>query len=297
MAVTKGNDPQMEPVSFASVLNSEHTSKKLNFRTLVNDERVGNYDFVLPKSAIDDVKNINSLVGYFVGKSLAFPIVQNYVKNTWGKFGFQKLMRNDDGVFLSKFASKTGMEQVLERGPWMIRNSPIILTKWSLNLPLTKGEVTKVPVWVKLHRVPLLAYSEDSLSLIATQIEFKQEVVMAIPEEDGNGIRATNKSGADLAPKVHVVADSSSKNANGPSTSNSFHVLNHVDVRDDCGVFSSMGIQEEKQEAGNATASKHRSSKWNEGFASDDDEDEVYFPEDDKIGDQFDIRLKSRVRK
>ncbi|GJV05007.1 hypothetical protein Tco_1338576 [Tanacetum coccineum] len=44
--------------SFASILNpNPMTSKKLNFRTLVNDERVENSDFVLPKSAIDNVKN------------------------------------------------------------------------------------------------------------------------------------------------------------------------------------------------------------------------------------------------
>ncbi|GJW81414.1 copia protein [Tanacetum coccineum] len=79
-------------------------------------------------------------------------------------------MRKDDGVFLFKFASKTGVEQVLERGPWMIRKSPIMLTKWSLSLSFKKGKVTSVPIWVKLHGVPLLAYFEDGLSLIATQI-------------------------------------------------------------------------------------------------------------------------------
>ncbi|GKE83769.1 hypothetical protein Tco_1557511, partial [Tanacetum coccineum] len=41
----------------------------------------------------------NSLVGYFVGKSLAFPIVQNYVNNTWGKFGLQKIIRDGDDFF------------------------------------------------------------------------------------------------------------------------------------------------------------------------------------------------------
>ncbi|GKB89152.1 hypothetical protein Tco_0961424 [Tanacetum coccineum] len=55
----------------------------------------------------------NSLVGFFVGKGLAFPEVQNYVNNDWSKFGLEKLMRNDDGVYLFKFSSKLGMEQAL----------------------------------------------------------------------------------------------------------------------------------------------------------------------------------------
>ncbi|GKC08611.1 reverse transcriptase domain-containing protein [Tanacetum coccineum] len=161
--------------------------------------------------------------GYFINdeKDLAFQLVQNYATNTWSKFGFQKLMKNDDGVFLFKFSSKSGMEQVLERGPWMIYKSPIILNKWSPSLSSKKGKVTKVPVWVKMHNVLLLAYSDVGPSLIATQIGkpimldaftscmcveswgrigfaralievssdsyLKKEVIMAIPNKKGNG--------------------------------------------------------------------------------------------------------------
>ncbi|GKA43629.1 nucleotide-binding alpha-beta plait domain-containing protein [Tanacetum coccineum] len=164
--------PHSKPVLFASILSSEKVHKKVNFRSFVNEERVENSYTVLLKAAMESVKNryVNSLVGYFIGKSLAFPVVQNYVNNTWEEFGLQKVMRNDDGVFMLKFASEEGLEQVLQRGPWMIRKSPIILTKWSSSLSLKKGEVTSVSVWVKLHGVPILVYSEDGLSLIATQI-------------------------------------------------------------------------------------------------------------------------------
>nr|GEV59815.1 hypothetical protein [Tanacetum cinerariifolium] len=66
--------------------------------------------------------------------------------------------------------SKLCLEQVLEKGSWMIRNQPLILTKWAPNLELAKDAVTKVPVWVKIHKVPVVAYSEDGLSMIASQI-------------------------------------------------------------------------------------------------------------------------------
>ena len=86
-------DNQTKPISFASVINSRSVINKVNFRPLVNEENVQNYDFVLPKFASDGVKDRyeNSLVGYFIGKSLAFPVVQNYVQNTWSKFGFKKI--------------------------------------------------------------------------------------------------------------------------------------------------------------------------------------------------------------
>ncbi|GKF48115.1 hypothetical protein Tco_0141366, partial [Tanacetum coccineum] len=169
------------PVSFVDALNAAVKPGKVNtssldtgpklirFQQLVNKSRVENSDCVLTKrvAAVVKSKYDNTLVGYFLGKNIAFPLVRNYVNNTWGKFGLQNLMKTDDGVFLFKFATKEGLEQVLQNGPWMIRHSPILLSKWSPTLSLKKGEVNKVPVWVKFH---VLAYSGDGLSLIATQI-------------------------------------------------------------------------------------------------------------------------------
>ncbi|GKC80318.1 hypothetical protein Tco_1131092, partial [Tanacetum coccineum] len=95
--------------SFASVLTTESTKPKVNFRALYNEEKVEDTDFVLPVENVLAARNkfANSLVGFFVGKSVAFPLVQNYVKKTWGKYGFQKVISDDDGVFYFKFTSVT----------------------------------------------------------------------------------------------------------------------------------------------------------------------------------------------
>ncbi|GJW29360.1 retrovirus-related pol polyprotein from transposon TNT 1-94 [Tanacetum coccineum] len=159
--------------SFASVLhgnNSDRPTTKVNFRKMVNPNVIENSDFELPIAAIKAVqhKYKNSLVGFLVGKKVAFPLVKNYITNTWAKFGFKKIMGDDEWVFYFKFSSLKGLEQVLEQGPWLIRNVPLILTKWSPNMTLSKDEVTRVPVWVKMHKVLVVAYSADGLSLIAS---------------------------------------------------------------------------------------------------------------------------------
>nr|GEW17473.1 copia protein [Tanacetum cinerariifolium] len=165
------------------------------------------------------------------------------------KSRFEKITRNDDGVYLFKFASKSGMEEVLEKGPWMICKSPIILNKWTPSVCLKKGEVTKVPVWVKLYNVLVLAYSEDGLRLIATQIgkpimldaftsfmcvkswgrirfaidlieisahfTLKKEVTMAIPEEEGDGhIKEVIRVEEDILKTSSMVAKSSTMEEN-----------------------------------------------------------------------------------
>ncbi|GKF87422.1 zinc knuckle CX2CX4HX4C containing protein, partial [Tanacetum coccineum] len=89
-------------------------------------------------------------------------------------------LRNDECVsgadvsipmtFVDEFATKEGMEQVFENGPWLIWLVPIILNTWTLNTRLKKDEINTAPVWIKLHNVPIVAFSEVELSLITTKL-------------------------------------------------------------------------------------------------------------------------------
>ncbi|GKC79452.1 zinc knuckle CX2CX4HX4C containing protein, partial [Tanacetum coccineum] len=45
------------------------------------------------------------------------------------------------------------IEAVLEGGPWLICKSLIILKKWLMDTRLLKEELTRIPIWVKLHDV------------------------------------------------------------------------------------------------------------------------------------------------
>ncbi|GJU44013.1 zinc knuckle CX2CX4HX4C containing protein [Tanacetum coccineum] len=72
----------------------------------------------------------------------------------------------EKGFFFFKFDSRAGLDAILEGGPWTIRNSLIILKKWSMNTSLQKEELTRIPIWVKLHDVPIQVFEEDGISLI-----------------------------------------------------------------------------------------------------------------------------------
>nr|GFB08123.1 zinc knuckle CX2CX4HX4C [Tanacetum cinerariifolium] len=128
-------------------------------------------DVAIPLAVVDEVSNrfVNTLYGYFIGKRLAFPIVKNYVTNTWAKYGLERVMLHN-GFFFFQFSMKEGMKQVLENGPWLIRLVSIILNTWTPNTRLKKDEINVAPVWVKLHNVLIIAYSEVGLSLITTKL-------------------------------------------------------------------------------------------------------------------------------
>ncbi|GKD39484.1 zinc finger, CCHC-type containing protein [Tanacetum coccineum] len=165
-------DSTTRPVSYVSALNTKTRTKKVNFRELQPQESVEDVDLKIPKASVEEVSGRvgNTLYGYFIRKRLAFPIVENYVWNAWSKFGILKVMMNTKGFFFFKFSTKKELEDELEAGPWMIRNTLIILNAWTPRTTLMKEDLTKVPVWVKLHDVPIVAYTADGLSLIATKI-------------------------------------------------------------------------------------------------------------------------------
>ncbi|GJV97270.1 zinc knuckle CX2CX4HX4C containing protein [Tanacetum coccineum] len=111
----QGGPNANEPMADANIVGASMDAK------LRNEEHVEGAAVTIPLSAIEEVSSrfANTLYGYFVGKRLAFRLVENYVQN---------------------------------------------------DSDLHKAKIKKVPVWVKLHHVPIVAYSEVGLSLITTQI-------------------------------------------------------------------------------------------------------------------------------
>ncbi|GKA52832.1 retrovirus-related pol polyprotein from transposon TNT 1-94 [Tanacetum coccineum] len=210
--------------SFANLFNADCSKQKVNFRSLVNEEKVETFDTVLPMAAMDKVKH-----------------------------KFEKLMKTDDGVFLFKFATKTGMNQVLERGPWIICNMPLILNKWTPSLSLKKDECPK--------RVNLETPSKNKDPVIPSNASTHSDGFTKVKKKKNKGKKVYNASIA-----------------------NSFDALNNIEE----GASSSRNIQEDDLETGNM-------SQWNEVQESDNEVDEFIFPESDKFGDKFDIRLKGRV--
>ncbi|GKD61465.1 zinc knuckle CX2CX4HX4C containing protein [Tanacetum coccineum] len=138
------------------------------------------------KHLLDKITFETTLYDYFIGKRIAFPVVEYYVRNNWANYGLTRLMMNFKGFFFFKFESNKGLEDVRENGPWMIHNSSIILKKWTMNTSLFKEELTRILLWVKLHDVPLQVFLDDGISLIASQIVkvdkvLKDNITMGIP--------------------------------------------------------------------------------------------------------------------
>ncbi|GKF02481.1 putative reverse transcriptase domain-containing protein, partial [Tanacetum coccineum] len=130
-----GNSPGKS--SYANV-TGKPSGKKLNIRTLFTPRGNG-IDVVVPVESIRAISDqfANTAYGFFLGK---------------------------------RFSSMDGLYAMLDNSPWFTRNNPLILKKWHLDENLLKEDVNTIPVWVKLHGVPVTAFSDDGLSAIATKL-------------------------------------------------------------------------------------------------------------------------------
>nr|GEZ64652.1 hypothetical protein [Tanacetum cinerariifolium] len=166
---TAGNSPGKS--SYANI-TGKPSGKKVNVCTLFTPGGNG-IDVVV---SVDFIRAINErfaniTYGFFLGKKVAYHVVANYVRNTWGKYGLvHSMFSSSTRLFSFQFSSINGLDAMLEHGLWFIWNNPLILKNWHPDENLLKEDVSTVPVWVKLQGVPVIAFSEDGLSAIATKL-------------------------------------------------------------------------------------------------------------------------------
>ncbi|GKC60205.1 phospholipase-like protein [Tanacetum coccineum] len=129
-------------------------------------------DLAVEDVRLGSIRYVNTLYGYFVGWKIPFPTVKHQVMMMWKQFGIEDAMRTDQGYFFFKFSNQKGLNEVLEKGPWMIKNIPMFVKKWTPNLCLTKPEQEKVPVWVRLHDIPLEGYTGVGISKMASTMGY-----------------------------------------------------------------------------------------------------------------------------
>ncbi|GJR92406.1 hypothetical protein Tco_0264580 [Tanacetum coccineum] len=132
------------------------------------------------------------------------------------------------GLLFFQFSSMDGLNAMLENGPWFIRSHPIILKMWNPDVNLLKEDVGNVLVLVKLHGVPITAFSEDRLSAISTKLG--TPIMLDSYTADMWSVPRIQ----DWVRELHAANSSSHKkkcvdSTNMVSDSNPFEVLNSVD--------------------------------------------------------------------
>nr|GEZ34524.1 hypothetical protein [Tanacetum cinerariifolium] len=93
--------------------------------------------------------------GYFVDTSMEYRVVRRNLIRMWRIHDIEDITKANSGVYYFKFKSEEGMKRVLESGPWMIQNVPLVLNVWEPGIWLEKTESSSIPIWVCVYNIPM----------------------------------------------------------------------------------------------------------------------------------------------
>ncbi|KAL0924089.1 hypothetical protein M5K25_004894 [Dendrobium thyrsiflorum] len=110
------------------------------------------------------------LVGYSVGKRPFYEALLAAVKKTWDLKGSLQLLSLSDGFFLFRFSCAEDFDMIWSRGVWFILGRPFILQKWHPKFKPTRENLTSLPIWIKIHDLPLACWNSEGISRIASKV-------------------------------------------------------------------------------------------------------------------------------
>nr|GFA94911.1 hypothetical protein [Tanacetum cinerariifolium] len=125
-------------------------------------------------STLADYGNVNknnNLALFRTRESMAYPVVKNYIKNTWIKYGLVKSMTTTKGMFFFKFSSKDEMDALIENEGYSA-----IATK--LSTPLMLDSYTSAMYTNLWDRS---SYARSIVELRA-DVDLKDTIVFVVPK-------------------------------------------------------------------------------------------------------------------
>ncbi|XP_058784375.1 uncharacterized protein LOC131659164 [Vicia villosa] len=87
-----------------------------------------------------------ALILYALGEELSMTMVKTFMVKTWNFVKLSDMYYHDDGYFILRFSSQADMDVVLMKGPYTLRNIPMLLKEWKPGSLSKIGSVIGVPL-------------------------------------------------------------------------------------------------------------------------------------------------------
>ncbi|GJX70392.1 zinc knuckle CX2CX4HX4C containing protein [Tanacetum coccineum] len=144
--------------TYATIVKDDELPKNLNYIfTLITES--GNEVVIFDEALVSKGSERWNLTLYsqFVGHVINIYELRYNIRRMWSKFGISDIDIHKNGQYVFKFKNSDGLNVVLEKGPWMVKNKPLFVKKWSSEMGMEKLEPKCLLVWVKIINVPLKA--------------------------------------------------------------------------------------------------------------------------------------------
>ncbi|CAK8531877.1 unnamed protein product [Lathyrus sativus] len=111
-----------------------------------------------------------SLILYAMGVDLSMNAVKNFMTKNWNFVQLPDMYYNDESYFILRFKSFKDRDEVLLRGPYMIRNIPLLIHEWRPGFKVKDELLRTLPIWVKLPQLPIILWGDTSLNKIRSAL-------------------------------------------------------------------------------------------------------------------------------
>ncbi|KAL2930019.1 LINE-1 retrotransposable element ORF2 protein [Bienertia sinuspersici] len=92
-----------------------------------------------------------SIVGFVIGANPPGNVMDGFFRRIWKEHGVDKVITIDRGTFLIRFNTLEQRDRVLAMGRVFFDYKPVILKPWHIDMDLTKEDIQRIPIWVKLN--------------------------------------------------------------------------------------------------------------------------------------------------
>ncbi|KAL0921281.1 hypothetical protein M5K25_008339, partial [Dendrobium thyrsiflorum] len=110
------------------------------------------------------------LVGYSVGRRPYYEALHAAAKKSWPLKGSFQLISLSDGFFLFRFSCAEDFDTIWSRGVWFLLGRPFIFQKWHPKFKPRRENLTSLPIWIKIHDLPLACWNSEGISRIASKV-------------------------------------------------------------------------------------------------------------------------------
>lgn len=67
-------------------------------------------------------------------------------------------------TFVLKFVSENDKKKVMDRGPWSVKGSHVIIKEWDPNTPFDNITFDEIFFWIKVHSFPPKCINEENVA-------------------------------------------------------------------------------------------------------------------------------------
>ncbi|XP_058752173.1 uncharacterized protein LOC131625319 [Vicia villosa] len=112
----------------------------------------------------------SALILYVLGGEVSLNMLKHYMERMWNFVQLPEMVYHEEGYFILKFRTQSDKEEVLMKGPYTLRNMPLMLQDWRPGFSLKEDMLRSLPIWIKLPLLPLHLWGVRSLNKIGSAL-------------------------------------------------------------------------------------------------------------------------------